>query len=248
MSSNVRQLEDWEVDRFFSHLREQYYRILNIRYQKICNAVPKGIDKNEQSKYIVPRLVQLDELKNEITILIQRKDIYRKIIIEIEKNNYKYNLFIKLFCSVIDGMIKNDALNTNGKEYKKYINNKINERKNDLNNQPFLERRQLRLFYEDLTKKYTELLRERNTSNKNISAILVILNGKLKDEILESIQEQRKYRKIIINKKRNNEKNENSNYKNSNGKYNSLIDMFSREVIDNLIVNGKLQEYPNNNR
>jgi hypothetical protein len=232
MSSNVRFLTIEEFNIFFTDLYKEYDRILYIRY-KMSNS------KDDPERIILSRLAKLNDLKNEITRLIQRKDIYKKIIIEKEKNNYKYTLFIKLFRSVIDGMIKNDALNTNGKEYNKYINNKINERKNDLNNQPFLDKSQLRLFYKDLTNKYTELLRERHTSNKNISDILVILNGKLKDEILKSIQEQIKYRKIIINKKRNNE--------NSNGKYNSLIDMFSR-VIDNLIVNGKLQEYPNNNR
>ena len=61
-------------------------------------------------------------------------------ILRINNNNYKYNLFIKLFCSVIDKMIKDGiliiSLNNNGKniEYNKYINNKITEREKELNN------------------------------------------------------------------------------------------------------------------
>jgi hypothetical protein len=58
--------------------------------------------------------------------------------------------------------------------------------------------------------------------------------SKIKDEILDVIQTKKEYREIIININRNNDK------------YNSLIKIFSK-VIDNLIVNGRLIEYANNN-
>jgi hypothetical protein len=225
MSSNVRFLTEEEFNIFFRNLHEGYYSILRRRYQ------------NQSRVYIEDYLNQFKKLKEPIIKLIKEKDIYRKIIIEIEKNNYKYNLFIKLFCSVIDGMIEIDGLNSNGKEYNKYINNKINESKNDLNNQPYLTKKQLTLFIQALKIKYKNILRkninEKNISEKNISAIL---NSELERKICDDIQKDKKFRKIIINKVGNNKKKEEINYKNSNKAYDLLTDHFSNKVIEKFIV------------
>ena len=112
---------------------------------------------------------------------------------------------------------------------------------------PKLHRDQFELFFSHVREEYISILEARYRQNSNpvrrnnynqeriyIGSHLEILDSSpIKNTILDMIQQKEKYREIIITINTNNDK------------YNLLIKMFSN-VIDKLIINGKLIEYSKN--